>query len=187
MTGLTYRIDGSSKYNRDNRYINTPSVSLGWRLSEEKFIKDNLKWIDDLKLRGSVGWSSIDANSDYYGAQAEYSLITGANYGGYSYLNMSQPGNTNLGWEKTVTYDVGLDATFLDRRIDMTLDYYYKKTTDMLFSSNVPAYTGYTKQDQNIGDMSNSGVELRLTSYNVSGKDFQWLTTLTFSRNSIRY
>ena len=184
MAGLTYRIDGSSKYNRDNRYINTPSVSLGWRLSEEKFIKDNVKWIDDLKLRGSVGWSSKDANSDYYGAQAEYSLITGANYGGYSYLNMSQPGNTNLGWEKTVTYDVGLDATFLDRKIDMTLDYYYKKTTDMLFSSNVPAYTGYTKQDQNIGDMSNSGVELRLTSYNVSGKDFQWLTTLTFSRNT---
>jgi len=184
MAGLTYRIDGSSKYNKDNRYISTPSFSLGWRLSEEKFIKDNAKWINDLKLRGSVGWSSKDANSDYYGAQAEYGLITSANYAGRPYLSMSQPGNTNLDWEKTVTYDAGIDATLFDRKIDMTLDYYYKKTTDMLFSSNVPAYTGYTKQDQNIGDMSNSGIELRFTSYNISGKDFQWMTTLTLSRNT---
>jgi len=184
MAGLTYRIDGSSKYNRDNRYLGTPSVSLGWRLSEESFIKESATWINDLKLRGSIGWSSKDANSDYYGAQAEYALVSGANYGGYSYLSMSQPGNTNLGWEKTVTYDAGIDATLFNRKLDMTVDYYYKKTTDMLFSSNVPAYTGYTKQDQNIGDMSNSGIELRLTSYNFSGKDFQWLTTLTFARNT---
>lgn len=184
MAGLTYRTDGSSKYNRDNRFINTPSVSLGWRIGEERFIKDNISWINDLKLRGSMGWSSKDANSDYYGAQAIYSLITGASYNGNSYLSMSQPGNTNLNWERTVTYDLGLDATLLDRRIDFTLDYYFKKTTDMLFPSDVPAYTGYTKQDQNIGDMSNQGVELRLNSFNISTDNFQWMTTLTLSRNT---
>lgn len=184
MAGVTYRIDGSSKYNRDNRYLGTPSFSLGWRASEESFIKENAKWIDDLKLRGSVGWSSKDANSGYYGAQAVYTLVTGTNYAGSSFLQMSQPGNTNLGWEKTSTYDVGLDATLFKRRLDITLDYYYKKTTDMLFSSDVPAYTGYTKQDQNIGDMSNQGIELRLNSYNISGRDFQWMTTLTLSRNT---
>jgi TonB-linked SusC/RagA family outer membrane protein len=184
MAGVTYRIDGSSRYNRDNRYLGTPSVSLGWRLSEESFIKDNAGWVDELKLRGSLGWSSKDANSGYYGAQATYGLVTGTSYAGSTFLTMSQPGNTSLGWEKTVTYDVGLDATLFNRRVDLTLDYYYKRTTDMLFSSDVPAYTGYTKQDQNIGDMSNQGVELRINSFNIQTKDFQWMTTLTLSKNS---
>lgn len=184
MAGITYRIDGSSRYNRDNRYLGTPSVSLGWRLGEENFIKNNAKWIDEFKLRGSVGWSSKDANSDYYGSQAVYSLITSTNYAGSSFLSMSQPGNSDLGWERTITYDAGLDATLFDRKVDLTLDYYYKKTTDMLFPSNVPAYTGYSKQDQNIGDMSNQGVELRVNSYNISTNDFQWMTTLTLSRNT---
>ncbi|PKP05785.1 MAG: hypothetical protein CVU10_10590 [Bacteroidetes bacterium HGW-Bacteroidetes-5] len=184
MAGITYRIDGSSRFNKDNRYLGTPSVSLGWRLGDESFIKDNLSWIGELKLRGSLGWSSKDGNSGYYGAQATYGLVTGTNYGGSSFLTMSQPGNTNLGWEKTVTYDIGLDATLFKRRIDLTLDYYFRKTTDMLFPSDVPAYTGYTKQDQNIGDMSNQGVELRVNSFNIQKKDFQWMTTLTLSRNT---
>lgn len=184
MAGVTYRIDGSSRFNKDNRYLSTPSFSLGWRLSDEKFIKTNAPWIDDLKLRGSVGWSSKDGNSGYYGSQATYTLITGTSYAGNLYLNMSQPGNTNLGWEKTVTYDIGLDGTLFKRRLDFTIDYYYKKTTDMLFASDVPAYTGYTKQDQNIGDMSNKGIELRVNSWNISRGDFQWMTTLTLSRNT---
>jgi TonB-linked SusC/RagA family outer membrane protein len=184
MAGVTYRIDGSSRYNKDNRYLGTPSVSLGWRLSEESFVKDNAGWIDELKLRGSLGWSSKDANSGYYGAQATYGLVTGTSYAGSSFLTMSQPGNTSLGWEKTITYDVGLDATLFNRRVDLTLDYYYKRTTDMLFSSDVPAYTGYSKQDQNIGDMSNQGLELRINSFNIQKKDFQWMTTLTLSKNS---
>jgi len=125
MAGVTYRIDGSSRYNKDNRYLGTPSVSLGWRLSEESFVKDNAGWIDELKLRGSLGWSSKDANSGYYGAQATYGLVTGTSYAGSSFLTMSQPGNTSLGWEKTITYDVGLDATLFNRRVDLTLDYYY--------------------------------------------------------------
>lgn len=184
MAGVTYRVDGSSRFNKDHRYLGTPSVSLGWRIGDENFIKDNAKWIDDMKIRGSIGWSSKDGNSGYYGAQATYNLVTGTNYAGSSYLGMSQPGNTNLGWEKTVTYDIGLDATLMDRRIDITADYYYKKTTDMLFPSNVPAYTGYSKQDQNIGDMSNQGLELRVNSINILKKDFQWMTTLTLSRNT---
>ncbi len=184
MAGVTYRIDGSSRFNKDHRYLGTPSVSLGWRIGDERFIKDNAKWVDDMKIRGSIGWSSKDGNSGYYGAQATYNLVTGTNYAGNSFLGMSQPGNTNLGWEKTVTYDIGLDATLMDRRMDITADYYYKKTTDMLFPSNVPAYTGYSKQDQNIGDMSNQGFELRVNSINILKKDFQWMTTLTLSRNT---
>lgn len=184
MLGVTYRLDGSSRYDRNNRYLSTPSFSLGWRLGNEKFIKDNLKWVDELKIRSSVGWSSRDANYGYYGAQAIYSLVKGTSFSGKPYLEMSQPGNSDLDWEKTITYDIGLDATIFDRRIDINLDYYYKKTTDMLFPSDLPAYTGYSKQDQNIGDMENQGFEMRLTSRNITEGDFQWLTTLNVSRNA---
>ena len=183
MAGVSYRLDGSSRYNKSHRYINIPSVSLGWRLSEEPFIKNNLKWVDDWKLRGSIGWSSKDANNTYYGAQATYSLAT-YNYGDNHYLTMSQPGNVNLSWEKTVTYDAGMDLSILNERLKFTLDYYYKLTTDMLFSSDLPAYTGYSKQSQNIADMQNQGIELQVYSYNIVRKNFSWMTILNVSRNT---
>lgn len=182
MAGVTYRIDGSSRFNKDHRYLGTPSLSLGWRISEEKFIRDNASWIDELKLRASVGWSSKDGNSSYYGAQAVYKLNT-LNYGGQNFLDMSQPGNTELDWEKTITYDVGLDFTFLNRRIDATIDYFYKKTTNMLFSSNLPLYTGYSKQQQNIADMMNQGIEVKIISDNIRSRDFNWQTILNFSHS----
>ena len=97
---------------------------------------------------------------------------------------MSQPANSNLDWEKTVTYDVGLDASLLNDRLNLTVDYYYKRTNNMLFSSDLPAYTGYSKQDQNIADMQNQGIEVSLTSYNIRRKDFTWMTILNMSHNS---
>jgi TonB-linked SusC/RagA family outer membrane protein len=186
MAGFTYRLDGSSRFNRDNRYLGTPSFSLGWRISEENFMK-SLRFVDEMKLRGSVGWSSKDGNSGYYGSQAVYTLNTVTNYGGSSYLTMSQPGNRDLGWEKTITYDAGIDLSLFHHRIDITLDYFYKKTTDMLFSSNLPYYTGYSSQQQNIADMMNTGIEFRITSTNIRTKDLHWQTTLNFSqyRNKI--
>ena len=81
---MTYRIDGSSKYNKDHRYLNTPSFSLGWRFSEEPIIRNNVSWIDDANLRGSIGWSSKNGNNSYYGAQAIYTINTGTSYGDYT-------------------------------------------------------------------------------------------------------
>lgn len=182
MAGITYRLDGSSRFNRNHRYLSTPSFSLGWRLSEENFIKKNLPFVNDMKLRGSVGFSSKDGNNSYYGAQAVYSLNTLTSYGKYNYLQMSQPGNENLDWEHTVTYDAGLDLEMFNRRVKLTLDYYYKKTTNMLFSSDLPLYTGYTKENQNIADMSNTGIDLQLITTNVLTPRFQWQTILNLSR-----
>lgn len=183
IAGITYRLDGSSRFNRNHRYLSTPSLSLGWRLSEENFAKKKLPWLDDFKVRASVGWQSKDAYNSYYGAQATY-VLSNVRYGGSTYLKMSQPGNVNLSWEKTITYDAGIDASFLDRRIELTVDYYYRKTVDMLFASDVPGYTGYAKQDQNIADMRNSGIEVRIVSKNVQTRDWGWLTTLNLSRNT---
>lgn len=184
MAGVTYRLDGSSRYNRDNRYLSTPSFSLGWRVSQEDFVKKNLPFVDDMKVRGSVGLSSKDGNNSYYGAQAVYALNTLTSYGGHNYLQMSQPGNENLDWERTVTYNAGLDLSMFSERVKVTLDYYYKKTTNMLFSSDLPLYTGYTKENQNIADMMNQGVDFQLVTMNMLRKDFQWQTILNLSRST---
>ncbi len=184
MAGITYRLDGSSRYNRNNRYLSTPSFSLGWRLSEESFIKDNFDFVDQLKLRGSLGVSSKDGNNSYYGAQAVYSLNTLTSYGGYNYLQMSQPGNENLDWERTITYDLGLDVELFNSRVQLTLDYYYKKTTNMLFPSDLPYYTGYTKENQNIADMMNQGIDFQLITTNFQTNDFQWQTILNLSKST---
>ncbi len=183
ILGLTYRLDGSSRYNREHRFLSTPSVSAGWRLSEEDFVKRNMPWVNDFKVRGSIGWQSKDAYNSYYGAQATY-VLSSIPYGGNAYLKTSMPGNVNLNWEKTITYDAGLDAIFWDRRVELTLDWYYRKTIDMLFASDVPAYTGYTKQDQNIADMRNTGLEMRLVATWLRRGDWGCLTALNLARNT---
>ena len=183
ILGFTHRLDGSSRYNRNHRFLSTPSVSVGWRISEEPFVRKHMPWIDDFKVRGSIGWQSKDAYNSYYGAQATY-VLSNIAYGGNAYLKTSQPGNVNLDWEKTITYDAGLDAIFWDRRVELTLDWYYRKTVDMLFGSDVPAYTGYTSQDQNIADMRNTGIEMRLVATWLRTRNWGGLTTVNLSRNT---
>ena len=184
LFGVSYRIDGSSRYNRLHRFINIPAVSAAWRLSEEDFIAYNAPWIDEMKIRGSIGWTSQDANNSYYGAQAIYVLNTASSYGNEQFLSMSQPSNVNLDWERTITYDLGLDFSAFKERLKLTVDYYYKRTTDMLFSSDLPAYTGYSTQYQNIADMQNQGIEIQVISDNIVRKNFLWQTILNLSRNS---
>lgn len=147
-----------------------------------KIYQKGLPFVNELKLRSSFGLSSKDGNNSYYGAQAVYALNQLTTYGGKNYLQMSQPGNENLRWEKTYTFDAGLDLEMFDHRVKMTLDYYYKKTTDMLFSSDLPLYTGYSKENQNIADMSNQGLDFQLITTNILTKDFQWQTILNLSR-----
>ena len=187
MAGVTYRLDGSSHYNKNHRYLSTPSVSAGWRFSREPFIHNAMPFIDEGKLRASVGVSSKDGNNSYYGSQAVYVLNTLTSYGGQNFLQMSQPSNANLDWERTITWNVGLDMEMLRRRVTITLDWYYKKTTNMLFSSNLPMYTGYTKENQNIADMLNTGLDFQLVTRNIWTKDWQWETVLNLSmaRNKI--
>ncbi len=184
LFGVSYRIDGSSRYNRNHRFINIPSVSAAWRLSEEDFIRYNAPWIEEMKVRASIGWTSQDANNSYYGAQAIYVLNTASSFGGSQYLSMSQPSNINLNWEKTITYDVGLDFEAWEGRVNATVDYYYKRTSDMLFSSDLPAYTGYSTQLQNIADMQNQGIEVQLITDNIVTKNFKWQSILNMSHNS---
>ena len=187
MAGVTYRLDGSSHYNRNHRFLGTPSVSAGWRFSREDFIRKRLKFLDEGKIRASIGMSSKDGNNSYYGSQTVYTLNTLTTYGGLNYMQMAQPSNANLDWERTVTWNVGLDLELFKRRVTLTADWYNKTTTNMLFSSYLPYYTGYSAENQNVADMRNTGLDLQIVTKNIVSKDWQWETILNLSlaRNKI--
>ena len=191
LAGVTYRLDGSSRFGRNNRYIGFPSFSLGWRASNENFLKD-ASWLNELKFRGSVGFAGVDGNSGvggYYGNQGQYQLFRYGNNSVAQYLDSNilqviQPNNPDLEWERTRTLDLGMDLSLFDGRIDLTVDYYHKKITNLLYRSAVPYYQGYALQDQNIGDMENKGFEITLNTENIKTKDFTWTTNFNISRNT---
>ena len=184
LAGITYRVDGSSRFNKNNRYIGFPSFSLGWRASEENYLRD-ISWLDQLKFRGSIGFTGIDGTSGYYGNQGQYTLQPqGLQYAGYQILQATKPNNPNLKWENTRTIDLGLDVSLFDNRVNITADYYHKKITNLLYASAVPWYQGYSLQQQNIGDMENKGFEIELNTHNIISSDFKWTTDFNISRNT---
>ncbi|MCK0131400.1 TonB-dependent receptor [Flavobacteriaceae bacterium F08102] len=184
LAGVTYRIDGSSRFNKNNRYIGFPSFSVGWRISEESFLKD-IKAIDEIKFRASTGYTGIDGSSGYYGNQGQYTLQgNGLQYAGTQILQAKQPNNPNLKWERTRTLDLGLDVSLWNERLDLKVDYYHKKITNLLYSSAVPWFLGYDSQQQNIGDMENKGIEVELSGDIIRTQNITWNANFNISRNT---
>ena len=177
----SFRRDGSSRLGIDNRWANFWSVSAAWRLAGEAFLQDN-RWANDLKLRVSYGTNG-NLPGSYYANLATYSF--GGSYGDESAIYWGQAGNNKLGWEKSANFNVGVDWAFLDR-INMTVEYYNKTTTDLLFQVPTSIVTGFSSNWQNLGKMQNQGVEFSLTSTNIETKDFTWTTNLNLTRQSIK-
>ncbi|MDX1909167.1 MAG: TonB-dependent receptor [Bacteroidia bacterium] len=174
---LSARADGSSRFGANNRFGYFPAASLGWVLSEEAFM-ENVSLISFLKLRGSYGrtGSAAIGNFEHLGL-----------YGPVSYSNQSglvptQIPNPDLQWEKADQLDLGIDFGLLNDRITGELDYYNKKTFDLLLEVPVPATTGFTTQLQNIGSMRNYGFEVLINTRNVEGA-FTWATSFNLARN----
>lgn len=183
LFGVTYRLDGSSKFAVNHRYVGFPSFSAGWVASREPFLK-HLSFLDQLKFRSSLGFSGTDGGGGYYGNQGQYVLnVYGATYAGQPVINISQPANPNLVWEKTLTYDFGTDITLWQSRLTFTFDYYNKHINNAILPSAVPAYLGFTTQVQNLAELSNRGIEFTLNTQNIRHKDFQWNTSFNISRN----
>lgn len=183
----TFRTDGSSRFGFDNRWGAFPSVSLGWRVSEENFMK-NVNWLSDLKVKASYGITGNNFISNY-GAIA---LTTADNYifgasGGTvnNGIRLNNIGNSLLGWEKNKQLDLGLEFGVLQNRMFMSVDYYNKRTSDLLLSVPVPTLTGYTNALQNIGEIQNKGLEFTVTSRNLV-KEFKWTTDFNLSTNNIK-
>lgn len=180
------RADGSSKFMPGSRVGYFPSLALAWRLSEEEFMK-NVTWLDQFKIRASVGASGNDRISNY----ATMALMTTNYYAvnGSEVMGMapSSSANTKLKWETTYQYDLGLDVSLFNNRIDLLADVYYKDTRDMLYRATLPAQTGFVEQWQNLGRVENKGIEISLNTHNINKRNFSWSTNITFdlSRNKV--
>ncbi|SEN86545.1 TonB-linked outer membrane protein, SusC/RagA family [bacterium A37T11] len=179
---LTGRADGSSRFGSDNHWGYFPSLGVSWNVSEEEFLKNN-PWIDFLKLRLSAGTTG-NQEIDLYKYLSTYtSLVTYINGTLTTAYAANQLGNKNLRWEKTNQYNFGADASFFNRRLSITLDAYYKRTSDLLLELSIPLSSGFTTSLQNVGAVTNKGIEIAINADNIHTKDFSWKTSLTVSVN----
>ncbi|MDB5021268.1 MAG: SusC/RagA family TonB-linked outer membrane protein, partial [Pedobacter sp.] len=170
------RADGSSRFAKENRYGYFPSVSAGWRISAENFMKDS-KTINDLKIRGS--WGKV-GNDEGIGDYAYMALYTPTPQGSY---NFSQLENRGISWEKTTQSNIGLDLTMFNSRVTFTADAYLKKTNDLLINVPLAGSTGFNVLARNVGSMENKGLEFVLSTKNFNREKFTWTTDLNFSIN----
>ncbi|MDN3669442.1 TonB-dependent receptor [Echinicola jeungdonensis] len=186
LISASARRDGSSRFGEDTKWGFFPSVSLGWRVSDELFIQEIpgvSDFISDLKFRGSWGLSGNNGIGDY-------SHIATLDFANYSYggtlVNGLIPGNfpnPDLGWEESEMTNIGLDLGILQNRVYTSFDYYWKTNTDLLLNIPVPSATGFTTALTNIGEVLNKGWEFELTTRNFTGQ-FEWTTKLNLSHNT---
>lgn len=187
----TVRRDGYSAFGSNNPWATFWSVGGSWVFSEESFIKQ--PWLDYGKLRISYGTNGNRSLKDTYLALSN--LSNGGVMGYYNSdgsaaviqaLEISRLGNPNLEWEKTTAYNVGLDFSVLDSRFTGSVEWYYKKTHDMIMNQRLPNFTGFSSITTNLGEVTNSGFELTLNSRNMEIKNFTWNTSFGFSYNKNR-
>lgn len=180
-TTLTIRRDGSSRFGENNRFGTFPSAALAWKISEEDFLKDS-KSINFLKLRGSWGLTGNQEIGDF-AYQTTYAGADPAIWDG-SLVTATAPTrlpNPDLKWEQTEQLNLGLDFGLLSNRINGSLDYFTKTTTDMLLNLPVPQSTGFSTILTNIGEIENSGIELVLNTKNIVKDNFSWDSNITFT------
>jgi TonB-linked SusC/RagA family outer membrane protein len=185
LFGFTFRMDGASNFGANNKYGYFPSVSAGWRISEEDFFLPLKKVINQMKLRASYGMVG-NASIPNYRTISQYSngsviLNNALN----SYVVLSNLGNKDLKWESSNQLNFGLDLNFLNNRFELIMDYYNKTTKDLLFQKQVPFTTGYSTTWTNLGKIANKGFETTITSRNIRSRDFSWVTDLVFSTNRL--
>lgn len=183
---LTGRYDGSSILAKDNKWAFFPSAAFAWRIIDEGFMQDQ-NVFGDLKLRLSYGQTGNNGSGGGLAPLGSLSLI------GNSFTNLGDGvvqtafvnnlANKDLTWEKTKEFNVGLDVGFFNNRLSGSLDIYDRKNTGIIFFRPTPTVTGFSGVFENVGEASNKGVEIGLSSVNVSKGDFRWTTSVSFSRN----
>ncbi len=182
LLSASLRYDGASVLAPGNKWDYFPSAALAWKMQEEDFIK-SINWIDELKLRAGFGITGNSAVNAYTtsGPLTQYNYVYGTTPGiGMIPKDMA---NAELGWEKTRQINVGLDFAVLNRRLSGTIEWYQSNTYDLLMNRAIPGITGYSNVLDNIGEMKNTGIEVSLSSINVSSKDFTWRTDFNISHN----
>ncbi|WP_010424387.1 SusC/RagA family TonB-linked outer membrane protein [Anaerophaga thermohalophila] len=188
LFSASFRGDGSSKFGENNRWGYFPSVSLGWRISEEDFFENAVPWVDNLKLRGSYGITGTDNIPNYANTNmlSPNSYVLGNTNGSVvpGISNTSDViGNSYLQWEQTNEFNYGIDFSALRGTINLNVDYYYSTTKSLLYERSVNSILGFTNAWSNEGKVRNKGLEVALTTYNIKKNDFRWSTTLNYAMN----
>ena len=174
------RRDGSSRFSKANKWGNFPSVSAGWRFSDESFFKFARNVVSDAKVRVSYGITGNEAigNYDYI-----YSYSPSDIYDGVGGVGVTRIGKDDLRWEETHQFNVGLDLNFWNSRLTVTADYYDKYTDGLLANYQLPKESGFSYMKTNVGEMSNRGFEIALAGDIIRSKDFTWNASFNISRN----
>ena len=182
----SFRADGSSRFGKDNRWGSFPSVAVGWRLSEEAFLKGK-EWLDELRLRASYGRSG---NFNI----ANYASLSSIGTGNYVLGGALAPGrvmnslaNSMLGWERMKELNIGVDFSTWNNRLTFTANFYRRNTLDLLLNTPVPQSSGFTSVTENRGDVENKGYEFSVSSANIQKDKFTWTTdfNISFNRNKV--
>ncbi|KRT17457.1 SusC/RagA family TonB-linked outer membrane protein [Pedobacter ginsenosidimutans] len=195
LAEFLWRVDGSYIFPKDRRFGFFPGVSVGWRLSEEPFFKDNVKFVNNLKLRAS--WGQMGAEAYFGDALQEYQYLSLMNFGTYTFndlvtktLTEGKVPNFDFGWEVANNANIGLDASFLNNKLSLEFDYFYNKRTNILISrgSSVPESSGITDRlpPVNLGKVNNKGFEFKL-SYNDQVGDLNFGVSVNggYAKNKI--
>lgn len=178
----TVRQDGSSRFGSNNKWGTFPSVALGYRLSEEPFMK-NIKAINNLKIRASYGISGNNLISNY-ASQGLLSVTRNVSNGQViSGITPSSLANDNLTWEQSVQTDLGIDLSLFQNRISFTADVYKSLKKNLLLNVTLPAASGFSSSEQNVGELENRGIEFSFNTQNIVGKNFQWTSNFNISAN----
>jgi len=182
---FTSRLDGSSRFGADSKWGFFPSAGFSWLVSNEDFMA-NLDFIDMLRLRTSYG---VSGNTEIGVFRSLATIGSGTTLIGgerRSTAFTTRLANPDLEWEKTYQFNVGLETNLFNQLISLEVDFYHKLTTDLLLDRPVPATTGFTIIQDNIGALSNRGFDVRVTTQNVRRADFFWTSTLNFNYNRNR-
>ncbi|WPU96889.1 TonB-dependent receptor [Mucilaginibacter sabulilitoris] len=185
LVQVAARIDGSSRFGTNQKYGFFPTISGGWRISNESFMK-NQHFVDDLKLRASIGVSgSQEGLGNDFPSLATYA--TAVNYGTEPGIAASTLSNKDLSWEATTQTNIGIDLSLFNSRVNITVDAYLKQTNRLIFKLDLPYTSGFARTNgANIGKLQNKGLDINVSTDNIRGK-FGWSTNynMSFNRNKI--
>ena len=191
LLSVTFRADGSTKFAPGNQWGYFPSISGAWDMKRESLL-ENVDWIDQLKLRAAIGVAgNNNINDDLWRYLYSIKNTGGPAFGEQKpngelfYQSNSEFPNKDIKWETTLTRNIALDLAFFDNRLTITPEFYWNTTSDLLYKSTIPSATGYTKQMQNIGEVSNKGFELTVNGDILRGKDYVLSGNLTFGLNKM--
>ncbi|WP_298551485.1 TonB-dependent receptor [uncultured Algibacter sp.] len=182
---LTARRDGSSVFAKNNKYAFFPSGAIGWKISNEDFLKDSAT-ISNLKLRASYGASGNPSITEFQSFSTFTPIYTAVGDQTVNAVVPGRPANPNLRWETSSQANIGIDLGLWNNRVSLSLDYYNIETNDLVLrNSSTAEYTGFLEPDffANIGELSNTGFEVVLSTRNISTDNFSWSTDFNWSRN----